>query len=268
MQFFSIIGLVALLVTSLATFGCGDGEFELADPPDLRELGDRYERPTARFDADVAAAFIERYIERRKRLRRADDFKSLTDPLQDFSEATSQEEDGTLTIDGSPINVDAVITLSGRCRGWSDEPDERGTFDLRMTVRQTALVPVGWGDVDDCRGQHTLEGETLRYALSGALSVYIPSLVDSSYPGSLILSYEFSTFDINDDSFAPWEHSFRLIDNTVEMLFYTEDQASLVFSSDAQDTEIRVRAVNGTWLCNAQERQCESDDSPDASFSY
>lgn len=267
----TVIALGGLLATLLVSAGCVD-ELELPEPPNMQSLGDVYDNPTAQLTSEIAAETIADYLIFRQELARVDDFEDITLQMAEFSDATEVGDDGTVEIDGIPIRTDAVITLSGGCAGWEDEDDEEsgvGGFSFQMIVRQSSIVPIIWGGIDDCHILGRRAGRQVRLRFSADLNMHLPSLPEADADELILLvSFHIRDVEFDGESLPAWAGSFRLVGETMEVLLEAENRGSLVVFAGIDSGVIGIRAANGNWLCSTGERRCESAQSPSASFSY
>ena len=255
----------------LAALSCGPAELELPEPPGMSGLAQRYEEPTGEVSGAQVEGLLREFLERREFLMALDDMGPITRAIGEFATSTEIGEDGSVEIDGAPIHTDAVLTINGRC-------SREGTFSFRMIVRQSAIVPIGWGEIEGCRvgGEVPGLGETdLRF--SAELSVFVPNLTLSSQSPEdfeFLFSYRFRDVEVihgevERDAFGQ-EGSFRLREGLFEVLLTDGAGGELVFfrerAAEGITGRIGVRAANGVWFCSFDERLCESGDSSQFSF--
>lgn len=258
---------VLLTVASLVAVSCSE-PFELPDPPDTDRLNDAYERPTARIDGDTAGELIERYLVERRRLDAVEDFRVVTDPVDEFTKAINESDDG-VAIGDSPVDVDGRTQLSGDCPGWS-ETDEQGRFDLRFIIDESHLVPIGWGEVDECRGERTVDNEARRYLMTGSISVYAHGLesVENTDKNTMLVAFDLIRYIVHEEPPRSWTGSFRRTEDRIEMLLENDVGASVILFGGLDGQTVGIRAANGTWQCDLEEQICEAEDSSDSSLSY
>ena len=258
---------IPVLLMMLFMSGCAS-EFELSEPPDVQALIDSYNSPKATVDQQTVEEFLELYSEQRRQLKELGDFDVLIDPLREFAEATRRKPDGTIVIDDAPLRADAQINLKGRCRGWNGQ-DAKGTFAIELAVRNSMLVPVGWGTVENCGDTTVIEEQDLQYRFAGDVLVYIPTLLnEADQPLEMLLEVNAHLVEVNSASRTPWSGSLRLIDDVLELLVNDSTGKGLVFFSVSKPDTIGIRGANGIWTCDEEQQQCEPEDSQDDGFHY
>ncbi len=257
--------LIVMLAVLGISFGCADA-LDLPEPPHMQAKSIAYDRPSGRIDDRTAEDLILRYSSARDRIDEADQFQPITDSVEELTASASTNDEGTVEIDDAPVQADAIITLSGRCPGW-DGDDERGDFEFRMIVRDASLIPVLWGEINACRGEQTIGGETLRYEYSGTAAIFVPAIVDADEETTFLVDFDLHHWTIDGEQRPPWASSFRLIDGRLEMMFTDDVGSSFVLSGDPGAQETTIRGANGVYSCNLEYRECTSEESSD-SFSY
>lgn len=251
------IPMAASLALLFAGTGCGE-ELELPQPPSLDELTHRYDNPTADLTEETADEIVTLFQERRERLHQINDLEVVTGGINEFASAAKYDEDGSIKIDGVPIHTDAVITLSGDCPGWSDDGDD-GDFSFQVVVSQSVLIPVFWGQMQNCRTQRVGQDTTTNSSFSAAIEVHAPTVARTSRrEQNILLAFDFFDMEIDGQELSPWTGNFRLINGVLELLLDTENAGSVVSYGDYNAQSIGVRAANGNWSCTPEERICES----------
>jgi hypothetical protein len=258
-------GLVLAVLPGLS--GCTEA-LEVPDPPAMSDLALQYDHPTGNLGPQSAAPFVDGFLRKRERLTKIDDLRAATDTLGEFVSSTSRGEDGGVEINGIPIKTDAVITVSGDCPGWSGNADSHGAVSMQVVVRQSRIVPVAWGRLQDCRSEVRRDGQLTALALTGDISVYIPGVTAADGTTSYLVDYAFDSASYGDESLDGWAGSFRLVGDVVEVLLDNGQDGTVVGYGGPNPGQVGVRAANGDWLCTPQERRCESKRPPGSSFSY
>ncbi len=259
----------AILCSGLALVSCVN-DLVLPTPPDVTERAARYDAPTAEFSAQNANDLLEDFLGNRQALSEVDDFGEAVDAIIRFDSEVVVSADGDNTqveIQGTPIQTDALIEISGDCPGWSGGASIRDAFSFSAVVEQSRLVPVVWGAIANCKFERTVSGETLRVRFGADITTYLPNMLAvDELPVIVYVLYEINDFEVGGQPLPVWGGDFRIVDDAIEILAEVALSGTAVMSANQDLSEVNVRAANGDWSCFPQERRCESLQLPP--FSY
>jgi hypothetical protein len=244
---------------------------DLPEPPAVAHLEARYDAPTAVLSAANAEAVVRDFVDRRDELAELDDFSTIVRALVRFDEevTTRSEGDATLVeVKGVPIRADAVITITGDCPGWRDEPPVVDALELTVVVERSRLTPIAWGTVEGCRFELSRGELSARVQLSAELVGYVPTLLsEDEGPRIIYLGYALTELAINDAALPARSGDFRRVGTRLELLLPVPGGTVVAYAAH-DGSAIGVRAANGEWTCFPLDRRCESVPSPADSFPY
>jgi hypothetical protein len=255
--FFGATGPV--IVASLLSAGCEPPPLVIPAAPDMGQLVQSYETPSARFDpaeADelrVALAVLDALLERTAIATYV--FDVLESVVNETEETGSENEDeGEAGAAELTLDADGYLRVKRICDGWVTpavpDVEANGQLDLTTTFTENGLDPVIWGNAASCR---YLAGETrleLRQTPGSpyGISVYWGQGVDIESLAETPLLFALNLTGVLGDEELELELDFRTVTGR-EIEYRIERGGGSFIASIAQDGAITLRAENGTFEC-------------------
>jgi hypothetical protein len=228
----------------MSAAGCG-GPAEIPSTPDLSALLASYDAPSAMLDGDTVMTVL-------------DDAPPLQDLAAGFR-STNYVVDGVDKVSGSTgerasdrIRLQGAIHVTMRCPGALGAPvydaATNGTFSLTIAVAQNAIRRVIGGQATNCALRGTLLGRPIPVKVDGPVALDLGGDISlrSRWSGRLLVSLP-GELTI-DDRLVLTNLSARYDDNSFEHLFHLPNGSTVVIAVTSDS--IRVRARNGSWVCN------------------
>ena len=260
------VRLAALVLSSVATVGCGPPRVIKPPAPDMTELVASYEAPDADFDfADapsIAAALVavDSLLERTSlRDQLVDVLREVLDEALDYSDP---EDD--LPLD---IEADGYMIVTRTCAGWSSpatpDREQNGALLVNATFSERGLDPIVWGSAAACRYLSADARIQLDqpFGAVDAVSVFWGESVERETLAERALLVDLNLAASIDDQPLTLDFDFRSLRNgNIEYRIPTAG-GSLV--AEVADDRVRVRAANGTYDCD-ESLSCRQVDAPGA----
>ncbi len=266
---------ICCLFATLA-YNCGSA-LEIPSAPDVKSTAALYDAPTLAFTAQNAAEILDSFTESADQLDRVGRLEPVVKTIFDFDAsitATSKGQEDVVHIKGIPLQTDAQIDIYGDCPGWPDVSLNVDAFHLIAVAKKSNLIPTLWGDIKACKIalDESIEGLS-RAEFSGSVTAYFPGLVlrKKNITKKLVVFIQYAISDsrVNDQKYSPWKSHFRVVEKRYEYLVDLAQQGHvIVFAEDISRLRLGVRAANGTWQCNTEERNCVNADISDLFFSF
>ena len=234
--------LFALGLIALSTAACS-GAADVPDTPDLRELLQSYERPTASLDATGIQNALSS-VPNLKQLASGVEAAAYVMDNVNYASRTSS------TKAGERIRLQGSLKLDIRCPGDRSDPvyDEsiNGSLSLTLAISNNAIRRSMAGIAKACVLKGTILGQAARIQLDGQVVFDVGGDIGlgqpwsgellASLPGELSVSgYVFQSISgrLHEGRF---QHLLRLSDDTTVVLELSEDG-------------ITVRDAAGVWFC-------------------
>ena len=254
-------------VVPLACVACGAPEIDKPPAPDMRQLVDDYEHPSATFDPSDAPELFAAIAVTDGLLAQTDLRTQLVDVLNEVIDQADDvsNEDGTIDTNGAidlRIRADGYMRVTRICDGWElpRTPDvtANGSMQVTATFSRSGLDPIVWGAAAACRyraGESRIELDQVNDS-QDAVSVYWGESVQRRDLDERTLLADLNLSAQVDGERLALDFDFRsLSDGTIEYRLPQGNRALIARLDDA-DT-VTVRAANGTFSCRA-ELQCRS----------
>ena len=234
-----LIGCLA----SLSAVACG-GAADIPDTPDLRQLIQDYEAPTASLNATSAAQTLQTSPALDEL---SAGFHAAHDVLDRDVNQASTTSSGSA---GSRIRLQGSIGLQIRCPGDADQPslDEsaNGSIAITLAIADTKIRRSFGGDAKHCVLQGTRVGRTVRVELDGAVAFDLGGDlgIGQRWSGNLLASLP-GTLTVEGHEF----HTISgLLSDGVFQYLVKVDGGTVVLQLGGDDV-VTVRDGNGTWFC-------------------
>jgi len=240
--------LLAYCFVALSAVSCG-GAADIPETPDLRELLQSYERPTADLDAATVADALS------EALKAAPNLKELAAGVQAAKLVlgdVNYASDTSSTKTSSRLRLQGSIGLTIRCPGERTDPvyDEsiNGSLSLTLAVAENRILRSMGGQAKACVFQGTLRGFPARIQLDGDVAFDLGGDVGvgQRWTGELLatLPGELTVAGIVFKSVSARLHNGRF--QHLVTLPSTEKTIVLELSDDAG---ISIRDGSGVWFC-------------------
>lgn len=234
--------LVPCLVP-LGTLACS-GAADIPATPDLRELLESYERPTAVLDTTTVESALES-VPNLQQL--AAGVEAAEYVLSEVDEATpSALNQGT-----SRLRLQGSVDLKIRCRGERTDPvyDENvnGSVSLTLAVADSKIRRSFGGNAKACVLQGTLAGFTVRIQLDGDLAFDMGQDIGlgTGWSGELLASLP---GELRVDDYVFQSISGRITKGRFQNLVRLPDGGGTVVL-ELSANGINVRDASGVWFC-------------------
>lgn len=225
-------------IFALCTLGCG-GPADIPSTPDLTELTEAYERPTALLDAPAVQAALATMP---PLAELAAGFRAGRFPADDLDTASEPARHaGSLRIQGS-------IRVTFRCPGALSEPSFdpalNGSVSLTLAIAENRIRRTFGGTAERCIVHHEILGERVRIEIDGivAFDVGRDLGLGEGFSGNLLANFE--RLNVAGRDFQ--DVSARFTEGRLEHLF-TFDGGTFVAS--LSDSGVTIRDGRGIWLC-------------------
>lgn len=260
-----------LLVFAVAGTSCAD-ELDIPAPPDLRDVLEAYEDPSAEVSTAIMDAVGRELLETRGQLVESNLFDEILDVIESVQRELQENtnDNGDLIIPGLGAfpNPNAVLKIDRRCSGWNpaaeQDPASRGSLSLTMVLDRGDLAPVVWGEAASCRFLSALRDGSSPWSYDGEIAVQLGE--EPLAPGEPLrdLSITFvlgGTLAIADRDISI-ARSFQLSANgRLEILWVLEDGTTFIYLFDLDTLRQGIRDVNCTGTegcsCSLEEQQCD-----------
>jgi hypothetical protein len=224
--------------------GCS-GAADIPDTPDLSALRAEYDSPSAMLDGDGLITVL-------------DDAPPLQDLAAGFR-STNYVQDGIDQASGTTgqraadrIRLQGGIHVTMRCPGALGQPvfdaATNGSLSLTIALADNRIRRDIGGQATQCVLKGSLLGRDIPVVVNGPIAIDLGGDLSlrSRWSGKLLMSLTGKL--LIDDRLSLTNLSARYDDTTFEHLLHLPDGSSVVISV-SQDA-IRVRARNGSWVCN------------------
>ena len=232
---------------ALATAACS-GAADIPATPDLRELLQDYERPSASLDGTRVATALNS-APNLKAL--AEGIRSAKYLLDDDINSVSKTSSGNT---GSGLRLQGSLNLHIRCRGELSDPvyDDalNGYISLTVAVAENRILRSMGGEAKACVLRGAIQGLTTRIEIDGPVAFDIGGDVGLGqyWTGELLASIQ-GELRVGDYVFR--NISARFKDGRFQHLVGV-DGGNIVFELSGDDG-ITIRDGAGIWFCKAGE---------------
>ena len=235
--------LLACCLVATGAVACG-GAADIPDTPDLRELLQSYEAPTASLDATRAAEALES-VPGLDQLSAG--FRAAQDILQND---VNQASDSSSRSTGARIRLQGSIGLQVRCPGDADAPNYdsnvNGTVSLTLAVSDNKIRRSFGGEAKGCVLHGTRLDHTFRVVLDGPVQFDLGGDIGlgQRWSGRLLASLP-GTLTVEGHEFR--SISGLLADGVFHYLVHVNG-GTVVLNLGGDDV-ITVSDGSGTWFC-------------------
>jgi hypothetical protein len=233
--------LFALYLVALSTAACG-GAADIPDTPDLRELLQSYERPTASLDSTTVSDALNS-VPNLKELAAGIQAAEYVMSDVDYASRTPSTHSTRLRLQGS-------LGLRIRCPGELSDPvyDEsiNGSLSLKLAVADNKIRRSMSGQANACVLLGTLRGLPARIELDGDVAFDVGGDIGLGQPwgGELLASLP---GELHVGEFTFQSISGRLHEGRVQTLARLPNGSTIVL--EVSDTGITIRDASGVWFC-------------------
>jgi hypothetical protein len=274
-------------------------------PPDMSELIETYQNPTADFTREVAQGFLEQAFGDLKATYESDIFGNLLGVVGDSFNAEDGEQKALRVqgeAHGEPIaglkqglsfGGEGFLKITRVCQGWEDnapiDPDANGQLELTSNFGDKGIEPIIWGDAASCKYKVPLPEDssvTQRVAFDGFVRLYLgehlnPASLDEF--GQRPILFQIGGLELPDADFdeegavgASFPNfNFRFLPEISGFEFQVDraERHMLVGLSQKEDEGFvfSVRASNGNFTCDLEQLTCTNEDTDqtfDFNFNY
>jgi hypothetical protein len=246
--------LLAYCLVALSAVSCG-GAADIPETPDLRQLLQDYERPTAVLDvATVTDALNEALNEAPNLKELAAGVQAAKLVLGDVNYASKTSSTKT----GSRVRLQGSLGVRIRCPGERTDPmyDEsvNGSLSLTLAVAENQILRSIGGQASDCVFQGALRGFPARIQLDGDVAFDLGGDIGIGQPwsGELLatLPGELTVAGIVFKSISA-----RLHEGRFQHLVTLPSSNKTVVLELSEDAGITIRDGSGVWFC-AEGQSC------------
>ena len=240
--------LLPVCLLALGASACG-GAADIPETPDLRELLQSYERPTAALDGSNVDAVLTLAPNLRELAAGFDAAKYLPKEVDYASSSTAPKTGSRLRLQGS-------VRLDIRCPGERSDPvyDEavNGAVSLTIAVAESRILRSMGGEANNCVLQGTLQGVPVRIAIDGQIAFDLGSDIGIGqyWSGELLASLP-GELRVGDYVFQ--SISARYTKGRFQHLVRLDDDSTIVL--ELSNEGITVRDGSGVWFC-AEGKSC------------
>jgi len=235
----------AVCLLALCAVACG-GAADIPATPDLRELLQSYERPTATLDgSNVDAA-----------LKNAPNLQALAEGLQAVKLYIASDVDyASSSSSGSSrsnLRLQGSLGLKVRCPGERSDPvyDEavNGSVSLTVAVAESRILRSMGGEAKACVMKGTLAGLAARIQLDGEIAFDLGGDigVGQYWSGDLLASLP-GQLRVGDYMFE--SISARLKDGRLQHLVRLQGEQEKTIVLELSATGVTIRDASGVWFC-------------------
>jgi len=235
--------LLACCLVALSTAACG-GAADIPETPDLRELLQSYERPTAALDVSSVQAALDSAPANLQELAAGIEAAKYVMGDVDYASRTSS------TRSGERVRLQGSLGLKLRCPGQSSNPvydeDINGSLSLTLAVADNKIRRSMGGEAKACVLQGTLHGLPARIQLDGKVAFDVGADIGLGQPwsGELLTSLP-GQLHVGDYVFQ--SISGRLHEGRFQHLVRLNDDTTIVL--ELSDDGITIRDASGVWFC-------------------
>jgi hypothetical protein len=233
---------LVLYLLALATPACG-GAADIPETPDLRELLQNYQRPTAALDGSNVDAVLNRAPNLKELAAGFDAAKYIPSEVDYASNSTSPKTGSRLRLQGS-------LKLDVRCPGERLDPvyDEQvnGSVSLTIAVANNRILRSMGGDARACVLQSSIQGVLVRTVIDGPIAFDLGNDIGIGqyWSGELLASLP-GELRVGDYVFE--SVSARFTQGRFQHLVRLEDGSTVVLELSREGVTIRDGA--GVWVC-------------------
>jgi hypothetical protein len=235
--------LLACWFVALNTVGCG-GVADIPETPDLRELLQSYERPTATLDVSSVQAALDSAPPNLRELAAGIEAAKYVMGDVDYASKTSSNRGG------QRIRLQGSLGLNIRCPGERGNPvyDEsiNGSLSLTLAIADNRIRRSMGGEAKACILQGSLHGLPARIRLDGKVAFDVGGDLGLGQPwsGELLTSLP-GELHVGDYVFQ--SISARLHSGRFQHLVRLNDGTTIVL--ELGDDGITLRDASGIWFC-------------------
>jgi hypothetical protein len=239
--------LLACCLVALSTAACG-GVADIPETPDLRELLQSYERPTASLDATNIAAALDSAPPNLRELAAGIEAARYVMGDVDTASRTASNRGG------ERVRLQGSLGLKIRCPGDRSNPvyDERinGSLSLTLAVADNRIRRSMGGEAKACVVEGTLHGLPARIQIDGKVAFDLGGDIGLGQPwsGEFLTSLP-GKLRVGDYVFQ--SISGRLHDGRFQHLVRLNDDTTIVL--EVSDDGITIRDAAGVWFCKEGE---------------
>ncbi|HET7546098.1 MAG TPA: hypothetical protein VFK05_39790 [Polyangiaceae bacterium] len=233
--------LVSYLIP-LAALACS-GTADIPPSPDLQELLDSYERPTAVLDMSTVDATLESTPNLKELAAGVEAATYVMDEVDEASRTASTKSSSRIRLQGS-------VNLNIRCPGERKDPvyDENvnGSIALTLGIADTAIRRTFGGTAKACVLKGRLAGFELRIQLDGDMAFDVGHDIGlgTGWSGELLASLP---GELRVDDYVFQSISGRITQGRFQNLVKMSDGKTVVLELSADG--ITVRDAVGVWFC-------------------
>lgn len=236
---------LACCLAAASSLACS-GVADIPDTPDLRQLLQSYEAPTASIDGTRAVAALNStpYLE-----ELAAGIRAASYVMGDVDYASETSSRST----GERIRLQGSIGLALRCPGDPTQPNDEsdnGSISLSLAVAENRIRRSFWGAAKSCVLQGTVRGVSARIVLDGPMAFDVGRDIGlgQGWSGELLASLP-GTLQVEGFEFR--SITGRLTEGRFQYLVTLEDAETIVL--ELGDGGITVRDKGGAWFCGSGE---------------
>ncbi len=245
--------LAALLAGSL--FGCRT-EIEIPRGPVLKELSDRYEDPDGAILSETMAEIAERALSELAAWDNLGHLGFVIDTIEGVGQAVKRAGGA-----GEGISISGVTYVDNVCPGFSGEAENPDNGHLRMTLtlRDSFVEEVVWGDFTDCK----MNFSGIDVKLTSTLDLYLGGPVPLSRLNfDSVLVRAAGEVEI-DGEVLEFDESARIIEGDFFEILVPSGGGDIVVGFQDDLTAVSVRTSTGAFCCDFEARFCDGVDGQD-----
>ena len=258
------------------TMSCAE-TLDVPAAPELDDVITAFANPTAEVNSAVMAGVGDELLALREQLEDSPVIEQILGVIVNVQAELDQntDQDGNLVVPGLGTFPDpnAVIEINHNCPGWDpsaadDNAETSGSVRLNMVLELGNILPVVWGEAEQCQFLATIGDRALQSSYDGEVAVQFgqrPVSTDESLR-DLVITFVLSGTLGAEDRELGIRRSFQLgAQGDLEILWELEDGTSFVYLFNRKPLAQGIRDANGTYACSLEERECTL---PSGSFSW